>query len=71
MRGGERSSAMETFLRQWRQDSVERHQYDAAIYVGDKLLALTSQTPTLTIISSTTSPPSQQFAPHIRPHIPW
>lgn len=33
---------METFLRQWRKDSAERHQYDAAIYVGDKLLALTN-----------------------------
>lgn len=28
-------------LREWRQDAVNRHQYDTAIYVGDKLLAMT------------------------------
>lgn len=33
---------METYLRNWRQNALERHQYDAAIFVGDKLLALTS-----------------------------
>jgi anaphase-promoting complex subunit 6 len=33
---------METFLRGWRQDALDRHQYDSAVYVGDKLLALTS-----------------------------
>lgn len=32
---------METFLRRWRDDAVSRHQYDSAIYVGDKLVALT------------------------------
>ncbi|KAF2768740.1 TPR-like protein [Teratosphaeria nubilosa] len=33
---------MEGYLRRWRQDSLERRQYDAAICVGDKLLALTN-----------------------------
>ncbi|KAH9837405.1 Anaphase-promoting complex subunit cut9 [Teratosphaeria destructans] len=33
---------MEAYLRRWRQDSLDRHQYDAAIFVGDKLLALTN-----------------------------
>lgn len=32
---------METFLRRWRDDAISRHQYDSAIYVGDKLVALT------------------------------
>lgn len=34
---------METFLRNWRQNALDRHQYDSAIFVGDKLLALTSE----------------------------
>lgn len=33
---------MENFLRNWREDALNRHQYDSAIFVGDKLLALTS-----------------------------
>ncbi|KAK4501402.1 hypothetical protein PRZ48_007211 [Zasmidium cellare] len=33
---------METFLRNWRQNALDRHQYDSAIFVGDKLLALTN-----------------------------
>ncbi|KAF2646832.1 anaphase-promoting complex subunit Cut9 [Massarina eburnea CBS 473.64] len=32
---------METYLREWRQDAVNKHQYDTAIFVADKLLALT------------------------------
>ncbi|KAL3426516.1 tetratricopeptide [Phlyctema vagabunda] len=32
---------MENFLRGWRQDALNRHQYDSAIFIGDKLLALT------------------------------
>lgn len=32
---------MESYLRNWRQDALNKHQYDAAIFVGDKLLALT------------------------------
>ncbi|KAI5792814.1 hypothetical protein FPQ18DRAFT_258865 [Pyronema domesticum] len=32
---------MEEFLRNWRQDALNKHQHDAAIFVGDKLLALT------------------------------
>lgn len=34
---------MEKFLRDWRQDALNKAQYDAAIFIGDKLLALTSQ----------------------------
>jgi anaphase-promoting complex subunit 6 len=33
---------METFLRSWRQDALSKQQYDSAIFVGDKLLALTN-----------------------------
>ncbi|EDP51110.1 20S cyclosome subunit (Cut9/Cdc16), putative [Aspergillus fumigatus A1163] len=33
---------MEKFLRSWRQDALNRGQHDAAIYIGDKVLALTS-----------------------------
>ena len=34
---------MEKFLRSWRQDALNRGQHDAAIYIGDKALALTSE----------------------------
>jgi hypothetical protein len=34
--------SMEKFLRDWRQDALNKHQYDSAIFIGDKLLALTS-----------------------------
>ncbi|KAI9798641.1 MAG: anaphase promoting complex subunit cdc16 [Piccolia ochrophora] len=33
---------MEKFLREWRQDALNKHQYDSAIFIGDKLLAITS-----------------------------
>lgn len=33
---------MEKFLRDWRQDALNKGQYDSAVFVGDKLLALTS-----------------------------
>ncbi|KAI9676026.1 MAG: anaphase promoting complex subunit cdc16 [Caeruleum heppii] len=33
---------MEKFLRDWRQDAANKHQYDSAIFIGDKLLALTN-----------------------------
>ena len=33
---------MEQFLRQWRQDALNKNQYESAIFIGDKLLALTS-----------------------------
>lgn len=36
---------MEKFLRSWRQDALNRGQHDAAIYIGDKVLALTSKLP--------------------------
>ncbi|KAH8805978.1 cell division cycle protein-like protein [Xylogone sp. PMI_703] len=32
---------MEKFLRDWRQDALNKHQYESAIFIGDKLLALT------------------------------
>ncbi|KAJ4336241.1 anaphase-promoting complex subunit Cut9 [Didymella glomerata] len=31
-------------LREWGRDALKRHQYDTAIYIGDKLLAITEQT---------------------------
>ncbi|KAE8354214.1 hypothetical protein BDV28DRAFT_131453 [Aspergillus coremiiformis] len=33
---------MEKFLRSWRQDALNRGQHDAAVYIGDKVLALTN-----------------------------
>jgi hypothetical protein len=36
---------MEKFLRDWRQDALNKHQYDSAIFIGDKLLALTGSSP--------------------------
>jgi hypothetical protein len=44
-RRGEMASSqpnMEKFLRDWRQDALNKAQYDSAIFVGDKLLAMTS-----------------------------
>lgn len=32
---------MQRLLKDWRQDAFDKHQYDTAIYIGDKLLALT------------------------------
>jgi anaphase-promoting complex subunit 6 len=36
---------MEKYLREWRQEALNRHQHDTAIFVADKLLALTSMSP--------------------------
>ncbi|KAF2023572.1 TPR-like protein [Setomelanomma holmii] len=33
---------MEKYLREWRQEALNRHQYDTAIFVADKLYALTN-----------------------------
>lgn len=33
---------MENLLKDWRQDAMNKHQYESAIYIADKLLALTS-----------------------------
>lgn len=33
---------MDKYLRVWRQDALNKGQHDAAIYIGDKVLALTS-----------------------------
>jgi len=32
---------MEVFLREWRQDALNRHQYQTAIMFADKALAMT------------------------------
>jgi len=34
---------MEKYLREWRLDAANKNQYDTAIFVADKLLALTSK----------------------------
>ncbi|KAL2022422.1 hypothetical protein VTK56DRAFT_5489 [Thermocarpiscus australiensis] len=36
---------MERFLRDWRQDALNKAQYESAIFIGDKLLALTKADP--------------------------
>lgn len=33
---------MDKYLRNWRQDALNKGQHDAAIYIGDKVLALSS-----------------------------
>ncbi|KAL8711701.1 MAG: hypothetical protein Q9220_003872 [cf. Caloplaca sp. 1 TL-2023] len=33
---------MQSFLKEWRQDAMNKHQYESAIFIGDKLLALTN-----------------------------
>ncbi|KAF2096014.1 cell division cycle protein-like protein [Rhizodiscina lignyota] len=33
---------MEQFLREWRQDALNKHQYECAIFIGDKVLALSN-----------------------------
>ena len=35
--------SMQQLLKDWRQDAMLKHQYESAIYIGDKLLAITSQ----------------------------
>jgi len=34
---------MQQLLKDWRQDAIQKHQYESAIYIGDKLLAITSK----------------------------
>lgn len=34
---------MDKFLRDWRQDALNKAQYDSAVFIGDKLLAITSR----------------------------
>ena len=36
-------AVMEQFLREWRTDALSKNQHDSAIFIGDKLLALTSE----------------------------
>lgn len=38
----EDNAKMEEFLREWRQDALNKAHYDTAVYIGDKLLSLTS-----------------------------
>ncbi|KAK8187306.1 hypothetical protein HDK77DRAFT_378166 [Phyllosticta capitalensis] len=33
---------MDRFLREWRQDALTKHQYESAIFIGDKLLAISN-----------------------------
>lgn len=40
-------TTMEKFLRDWRQDAMNKHQYESAIFIGDKLLALTRELSTI------------------------
>lgn len=34
---------MQQLLKEWRQDAMQKHQYESAIFIGDKLLAITSK----------------------------
>lgn len=34
---------MQNFLREWRKDAMNKAQYESAIFIGDKLLAMTSE----------------------------
>ena len=43
VRTNDNPANMENFLREWRQDALNKHQYDSAIFIGDKLLALTGK----------------------------
>jgi anaphase-promoting complex subunit 6 len=36
---------MEQYLREWRKNALDKHQYETAIFIADKLLALTSAPP--------------------------
>jgi hypothetical protein len=36
---------MEQYLREWRKNALDKHQYETAIFIADKLLALTSSSP--------------------------
>ena len=36
---------MQNILKDWRQDAMHKHQYESAIFIGDKVLAITSQLP--------------------------
>ena len=44
---------MDKYLRTWRQDALNKGQHDSAIYIGDKVLALTSQSYLLLILHPT------------------
>ena len=50
------TSAMEQFLREWRQDALNKAQYESAIFIGDKLLALTGSSGVHTSFSSLPAP---------------
>lgn len=55
---------MEPFLREWRQDALNKAQYESAIFIGDKLLALTGA-PSL---PRTSRPPTAFPPPPDHPH---
>ncbi|EFE39397.1 hypothetical protein TRV_05917 [Trichophyton verrucosum HKI 0517] len=46
---------MEEFLRNWRQDALNKGQYDSAVYIGDKVLALTTLLSTKDLITRNSS----------------
>ena len=48
---------MEKFLREWRQDALNKAQYDSAIFIGDKLLALTGAFPPWPLSGASQAPP--------------
>jgi hypothetical protein len=47
---------MDKYLRSWRQEALNKGQHDAAIYVGDKVLALTSMVWKLRVLPRLTVP---------------
>ena len=60
-RSAPRPTSMEPFLREWRQDALNKAQYESAIFIGDKLLALTGPPPGfLSSVRQLTDLPSQE-----------
>ena len=53
---------MERFLREWRQDALNKAQYESAIFIGDKLLALTSKSRYRIVTFSADGPDDDQDA---------
>lgn len=55
--GEEDNTKMEGFLRDWRQTAFNSGQFQTAIFIGDKLLALTSKD----LLSSMPAPSENRF----------
>ncbi|KAI9647267.1 anaphase-promoting complex subunit Cut9 [Ciborinia camelliae] len=55
---------MEKFLRDWRQDAMNKHQYDSAIFIGDKLLAITSTIIPMLLLDNSRNPSCRYLAGH-------